>query len=132
MVMGKKVLVVDDDPDIRMLNKSIVEESGYTPIEAENGEEGLKMAKKENPDLIILDVLMPKQSGVRLYRDLVTHKSLKHIPIILLSGIAKSTFMRSQKALTQFGGAEVPEPEVYLEKPIEPEKLAIRIKEALG
>ena len=130
--MGKKVLVVDDDPDIRMLNKSIVEESGYTPIEAENGEEGLKMAKKENPDLIILDVLMPKQSGVRLYRDLVTHKSLKHIPIILLSGIAKSTFMRSQKALTQFGGAEVPEPEVYLEKPIEPEALAIRIKEALG
>ena len=114
------------------LIRALFEESGYTPIEAENGEEGLKMAKKENPDLIILDVLMPKQSGVRLYRDLVTHKSLKHIPIILLSGIAKSTFMRSQKALTQFGGAEVPEPEVYLEKPIEPEKLAIRIKEALG
>jgi twitching motility two-component system response regulator PilH len=132
MIMGKKVLVVDDDPDIRMLNKSIVEESGYTPIEAENGEEGLKMAKKENPDLIILDVLMPRQSGVRLYRELVTDKSLKDIPIILLSGIAKSTFMRSQKALTQFGGAEVPEPEVYLEKPIEPEELAERIKEALG
>jgi twitching motility two-component system response regulator PilH len=132
MIMGKKVLVVDDDPDIRMLNKSIVEECGYTPIEAENGEEGLKMAKKENPDLIILDVLMPKQSGVRLYRELVTDKSLKDIPIILLSGIAKSTFLRSQKALTQFGGAEVPEPEVYLEKPIEPEALAIRIKEALG
>jgi len=130
--MGKKVLVVDDDPDIRILNKSIVEESGYTPIEAENGEEGLKMAKKENPDLIILDVLMPKQSGVRLYRELVTDKSLKDIPIILLSGIAKSTFLRSQKALTQFGGAEVPEPEVYLEKPIEPEELANRIKEALG
>ncbi len=130
--MGKKVLVVDDDPDIRMLNKSIVEESGYTPIEAENGEEGLKMAKKEKPDLIILDVLMPKQSGVRLYRELVTDKSLKDIPIILLSGIAKSTFLRSQKALTQFGGAEVPEPEVYLEKPIEAEALANRIKEALG
>jgi len=132
MIMGKKVLVVDDDPDIRMLNKSIVEENGYTSIEAENGEEGLKMAKNENPDLIILDVLMPKQSGVRLYRELVTDKSLKDIPIILLSGIAKSTFLRSQKALTQFGGAEVPEPEVYLEKPIEPEELANRIKEALG
>jgi len=130
--MGKKVLVVDDDPDVRMLNKSIVEESGYTALEATNGEEGLKMAKKENPDLIILDVLMPKQSGVRMYRELVTDKSLKHIPIILLSGIAKSTFLRSQKALTQFGGAEVPEPEVYLEKPVEPEELAKRIKEALG
>ena len=130
--MGKKVLVVDDDADIRMLNKSIVEESGYTSIEAADGQEGLKMAKNENPDLIILDVLMPKQSGVRMYRELVTDKSLKSIPIILLSGIAKRTFLRSQKALTQFGGAKVPEPEVYLEKPIEPEELANRIKEALG
>ena len=131
-MMGKKVLVVDDDPDIRMLNKSIVEESGYTPIEAVNGEEGLKMAKKEKPDLVILDVLMPKQSGVRLYRELVTDKSLKGIQIILLSGVAKSTFLRSQKALTQFGGAEVPEPKVYLEKPVEPEELARSIKDALG
>ncbi len=130
--MGKKVLVVDDDADIRMLNKGIVEESGYTSIEAADGVEGLEMAKKENPDLIILDVLMPKQSGVRMYRELVTDKSLKHIPIILFSGIAKSTFLRSQKALTQFGGEKVPEPEVYLEKPIEPEELANRIKEALG
>jgi len=130
--MGKKVLVVDDDADIRMLNKSIVEESGYTSIEAADGQEGLKMAKNENPDLIILDVLMPKQSGVRMYRELVTDKSLKHIPIIILSGTAKRTFVRSQKALTQFGGAKVPEPEVYLEKPIEPEALANRIKEALG
>lgn len=131
-MMGKKVLIVDDDPDVRMLNASIVEEIGHTPLEAINGEEGLKMAKKKNPDLIILDVLMPKQSGVRMYREIVTDNSLKHIPIILLSGIAKTTFLRTQKALTQFGGAKVPEPKVYLEKPIEPEELAKWIKEVLG
>lgn len=130
--MGKTILVVDDDPDVRMFNVTVVEESGHTPIEAENGEEGLKLLRKEKPDLVILDVLMPKQSGIRLYRELKTDKKLKHIPVILLSGIAKRTFLRSQKALTAFGDAEVPEPEVYLEKPVEPEELAETIKQVLG
>ena len=122
--MGKKVLVVDDDPDVRLFNVTVVEENGYTPIEAANGEEGLEMVKKEKPDLVLLDVLMPKQSGIRLYRELKTNKALKDIPVVILSGIAKRTFLRSQKALTEFGGQEVPEPEVYLEKPVEPEELA--------
>ena len=75
---------------------------------------------------------MPKQSGIRLYRELKTDKSLKQIPVILLSGIAKKTFLRSQKALTEFGGAEVPEPEVYLEKPVEAEDLADTIRQVIG
>lgn len=129
--MGKKVLIVDDDPDVRLFNVTVVEENGYTPIEAANGEEGLAMVKKEKPDLVLLDVLMPKQSGIRLYRELKTNKALKDIPVVILSGIAKRTFLRSQKALTEFGGEEVPEPEVYLEKPVEPEELAQTIKSIL-
>jgi len=130
--MNKKVLVVDDDPDVRLINTSIVEENGYTPLEASDGEEGLKMVKKERPDLILLDVLMPKQSGLRLYRELMTNKSFEKIPVVILSGIAKKTFLRSQKALTEFGGASVPEPEIYLEKPVETEDLADTIKKILG
>ena len=130
--MGKKILVVDDDPDVRMFNTTVVEESGHTPIEAANGEEGLKIVKKERPDLVILDILMPKQSGIRLYRHLKTDKALKNIPVVILSGIAKRTFLRSQKALTEFGDEEVPDPEVYLEKPVEPEELAETIKNVLG
>ncbi len=61
-----------------------------------------------------------------------TNKALKNISVIMLSGIAKKTFLRSQKALTEFGGAEVPEPEIYLEKPVEPEELAEMIKKYLG
>jgi CheY-like chemotaxis protein len=57
-----------------------------------NGEEGLTRVKKEKPDLVLLDVLMPKQSGIRLYRDLKTDKSLMDIPVIMLSGVAKRTF----------------------------------------
>ena len=130
--MGKKVLIVDDDPDVRLFNTTVVEENGYTPLEASNGEEGLEMIKKSKPDLVILDVLMPKQSGIRLYRELKTNKSFKDIRVIVLSGIAKKTFLRSQRALTEFGDANVPEPEVYLEKPVEPEELAEEIKKILG
>jgi twitching motility two-component system response regulator PilH len=130
--MSKKVLVVDDDPDVRLFNVTVVEESGYTPLEASNGEEGLKILKEERPDLVILDVLMPRQSGIRLYRELKTDKSLKDIRVILLSGIAEKTFLRSQKALTEFGGEDIPAPEIYLEKPVEPEELAAAIKKFLG
>ena len=130
--MSKKVLIVDDDPDVRLFNATVVEESGYTPIEAANGEEGLKIVKKDRPDLVILDVLMPKQSGIRLYRELKTDRSLIGIPVIMLSGVAKRTFLRSQKALTEFGDKPVPEPENYLEKPVEPDELAREIKKLLG
>jgi twitching motility two-component system response regulator PilH len=130
--MSKKVLVVDDDPDVRLFSVTVLEENGYTPLEAEDGESGLKMIKAEKPDLVILDVLMPRQSGVRLYRELKTTKALKDLKVIILSGIAKKTFLRSQKALTEFGGAEIPEPEIYLEKPVEPDELADVIKQVLG
>jgi two-component system phosphate regulon response regulator PhoB len=130
--MSKKVLVVDDDPDVRLFSVTVLEENGYIPLEAEDGESGLEMIKSEKPDLVILDVLMPRQSGVRLYRELKTSKALKDVKIIILSGIAKKTFLRSQKALTEFGGAEIPEPKIYLEKPVEPEELAEVIKNVLG
>lgn len=129
--MGKKVLVVDDDPDVRLFSVTVLEENGYEPLEATNGEEGMQIVTKENPDLIILDVLMPRESGIRMYRQLQTDKNLKTIPIILLSGITRKSFLRSQKALTEFGGEPVPEPRIYLEKPVEPEELASAIEEAL-
>ena len=130
--MGKKVLVVDDDPDVRLFSVTVFEEHGYTPLEATNGEEGMNMVKQESPDLVVLDVLMPRESGIRLYRRLKTNKKFKDIPVIIQSGIAKRSFLRSQKALTEFGGAAVPEPDAYLEKPVEAEELASTIKKFIG
>lgn len=131
-MMNKKVIVVDDDPDVILFNSTVVEEGGYIPLVAKNGEEGLEIIKKERPDLILLDILMPRQSGIRLYHKLKTDESLKKIPVVVLSGIAQKTFLRSQKALTEFGDEKVPEPEVYLEKPVEPEELAKTLKDILG
>ena len=130
--MSKRVLVVDDDPDVRLFNTTVLEENGYTPLVATNGQEGLEIIRKELPDLVILDVMMPKQSGIRLYRELKTDKALKKIPVIILSGIAEKTFLRSQNALTEFGGEDVPPPETYIEKPVEPDELANVVKKVLG
>lgn len=130
--MGKKVLIVDDDPDVRLFNRTVLEEYGYTPLEAANGEEGMNLVKQENPALIILDVLMPRESGIRLYRKLKTDKKLSRIPVLVLSGIAERSFLRSQKALTEFGGEPVPPPEAYLEKPVEAEELAEAIGKIIG
>jgi two-component system, OmpR family, phosphate regulon response regulator PhoB len=130
--MSKKVLIVDDDPDVRLFNSTVVEENGYTPVEASNGEEALQIIKKEVPALVLLDVLMPKQSGIRFYRVLKTEKAFMGIPVIMLSGVAKRTFLRSQKALTEFGDMPVPEPESYLEKPVEADELAKEIKRFIG
>ncbi|MBT8350082.1 MAG: response regulator [Deltaproteobacteria bacterium] len=130
--MSKRVLCVDDDPDIRLFVVTVLEENGYTPLTATNGEEGLEIIKKERPDLVTLDVLMPRQSGIKMYRELRTDDSLKNIPVILLSGIARRTFLRSQEALTEFGSENVPEPEAYLEKPVEPEELAEMINKVIG
>ncbi|MEA3438290.1 MAG: response regulator [Thermodesulfobacteriota bacterium] len=130
--MGKKVLCVDDDPDIRLFVVTVLEENGYTPLTATNGEEALEIIKKERPDLVTLDVLMPRQSGIKMYRELKTDDSLKNIPVIILSGIARRTFLRSQEALTEFGSENVPEPAAYMEKPVEPEELAEMIKKVIG
>ena len=130
--MAKKVLIVDDDVDVRTFASSVVEDSGYKPEIAKDGEEGIGKVKEEKPALIILDILMPKESGIKMYRALKTDSQFSDIPVIVLSGIAKRTFLRSQKALDEFGDQPVPEPEAYLEKPVEPEELGAMIKKLLA
>ncbi len=130
--MSYKVLVVDDDQDVRSFVVTVLEENQYIPIEAEDGVEGLEMIIKEKPDLIILDVLMPRGSGIRLYRKLKTDENFSSIPVIMFTGIAMKSFLKSQKALDEFDGGEVPKPDIYLEKPVEPEELVQAIQKKLS
>jgi len=130
--MAKKVLNVEDDADTRTFVSTVLEENGYIPIMAVDGEEGMKKIKKERPDLIILDILMPRESGIKMYHELKLDPNLKDIPVAMLSGVSKRTFLRSQAALTEFGDETVPEPQAYLEKPVEPEDLAETLKKILG
>jgi two-component system, OmpR family, phosphate regulon response regulator PhoB len=130
--MVKKVLVVDDDPDVRSFVVTVLEENQYVPLVACDGVEGLEMIQKEMPDLVILDVLMPRGSGIRLYRQLKTDDTLKTIPVIMFTGIALRSFLKSQKVLEEFNGGKVPEPDIYLEKPVEPQELVDAIRKKLG
>ena len=128
----KKVLLVDDDVDVRKFVSKLVERAGYEVVEAKNGVEGMGTVREDKPDLIILDILMPKQSGIRMYRELKTDEPLRDIPVIVLSAIAPKTFFRSQEVLAEFAGQPVPEPEAYIEKPEEPEELIELMKKILG
>jgi CheY-like chemotaxis protein len=128
----KKVLLVDDDNDVTTLVSKLVESAGHEAVVAKNGVEGMSKVREDKPDLIILDVLMPKQSGIRMYREVKTDETLKDIPVIMLSAIAPRSFFRSQEVLDEFAGQSVPEPEAYVEKPEEPKELVALIKKILG
>jgi twitching motility two-component system response regulator PilH len=130
--MDKRVLIVDDDADIRTFCSTVVEDSGFKPEVAVNGEEALEKIRKEKPDLIILDILMPKESGIKMYREVKTDPALSDIPVMVFSGIAKRTFIRSQKALSESEGQTIPEPEAYIEKPVEPEEMEAMLKKFLA
>ncbi len=129
--MPAKILLVDDDPDVMLFNKTVAEENGFQTVTAANGEEGLALLEKEHPDLVVLDVLMPRQSGVKMYRAVKTEEKWRDIPVIILSGISRRSFLKSQEALTEFGEEKVPQPDAYLEKPVEAEELARTIQNSL-
>jgi two-component system phosphate regulon response regulator PhoB len=130
--MSKTVLSVDDEDHVREFVSTVLEENGYAPILATNGEEAMDIIKQQKPDLIIMDILMPKESGIKLYRKLKTSEGLKGIPVIIYSGVAKRTALRAQVAQTESRGESVPDPDAYLEKPVTPERLAATVKQILG
>jgi len=132
MLMGKTVLAVDDEAHARDFVSTVLEENGYTPILAENGEQAMEIMRQNKPDLVILDIMMPKQSGIKMYRELKSAESLRDIPVIIYSGILRRTLLRALATLTESSGESVPDPDAYLEKPVTPEHLAATIKKVLG
>ena len=129
--MAKRVLVVDDEKDMRVFMTTLLETSGYKPIAAEDGKQGLEMVRSKKPALIILDVMMPKESGIFMYRELKKDPELKDIPVIMVSALSKKTFFHSQKVLDEYEGGQIDEPAAYIEKPPEPEELLQVIKRIL-
>lgn len=129
--MAKKILVVDDELDMRIFISTLLETSGYKPLSAKDGEEGMEIACRNPPDLVILDVMMPRESGIQMYRKLKSDAALKQIPVIMLTALAKKTFFHSQRVLDEYEGQKMPEPEAYIEKPPEPEELLETVQKIL-
>ena len=119
----KKILIVEDELDLRIFLCNLLGNCGYEPLDAGDKTEGMKMAVREKPALIILDVTMPKESGIQMYRELQESDDLKNIPVIMVSTIDKKTFAFYQKFQRASRHTGVPEPGAYLEKPLEAEEL---------
>jgi len=128
----KRILIVDDELDMRTFLSTLLETTGYKPVVASDGLEGIRKARQIKPDLIVLDVMMPKEAGIQMYRDLRVDSELKDIPVIMLSGIAKKTFFHSQNVLDAYTGQSVREPDAYIEKPPEAEELLQSVRGLLN
>jgi len=129
--MAKKVLVVDDELHMRTFVTTLLETSGFKPLSAENGAQGLEITRQHKPSAIILDVMMPKESGIDMYRELKKDSALKDIPVIMLSAISKKTFFHSQTVLDRYEGKTIPEPAAYIEKPAEADELLEALQNSL-
>lgn len=119
----KTVLVVDDEMDMRIFLSTLLETSGYRPVVTRDGREGIAKARDMMPDLIILDVMMPGEGGVVMYRQLRTDQALKSIPVIMLSAVAEKTFSHYLKMINASMDKPLPGPDAYVEKPPEAEEL---------
>lgn len=129
----KKVLVVDDEPDMRVFVSTVVATMGLEALAAQNGEDALQKAGSDPPDLVILDIMMPKiEDGIQTYRRFRSDKTLSRIPVIILSAIAQKTFLHSIRILTPHQGGLLPEPDAYMEKPPDAGTLGKLIEEVLN
>jgi DNA-binding response OmpR family regulator len=120
---GPVILAADDDEDLLELVTFRLERSGYTVLQARDGEEAFQLAKEKKPDLAVLDVMMPKMDGFELTRRLRAEETTRRIPIILLTA-------RAQDADLQQGfdaGADD-----YIRKPFSPQELRARVQSILG
>jgi CheY-like chemotaxis protein len=117
--MSKKILVVDDEQDIRDYLSSYLEDEGFECRTAEDGLAAMDKVQADRPDIILLDLQMPEETGTGLYRKLHNKKELKDIPVIVISGLAGRDIAVSKS---------VP----VFEKPIDKEGLLATIKEMLA
>ncbi len=149
--MSKRVLLVDDDVNNVKYLSTVLKENGYTPLVAYDGVEGLAVAGQEKPDLIVLDVMMPRKSGFNVFVSLKKNEELKNIPIIMLTAISeiiedsrdksedelfeqmKDYFLEKMEKLVgryrEGGGIR---PERFIDKPIAPEKFVEAVSELIG
>ena len=130
---NKKILIVDDEADMRIYVSTVVETKGFEPMTARNGSEALSLARSEPPALIVLDVMMPQiEDGVQTYQKFKTDEILGRIPIIMLSAIAKKTFFHSIRMLNPHKGRTLAEPDAYLEKPPDADEIIRLIDDLLS
>jgi len=117
--MSKKVLVVDDEEDVRTFLTAVLRRHGYETLTAADGGEALEVARQEKPDLIILDLQMPHETGTGFYRKFSRGKEYENTPVIVVSGLAGRELA-------------VRKPVAVFDKPIDPDEFIAAVEKALA
>lgn len=124
--MAKRIVIIDDEKDMRTYLRTLFRKSGYETEEAENGDVGLEKVMAFRPDLVTLDLLMPKKTGVKCFHALKSADETKDIPVIVLTGLPRHQDL--------FGGdfAGAARPAAVVEKPIDPDAFLKKVREIIG
>lgn len=124
---AKRVLVVDDEPDVRSYLQAALEDAGFEVETAADGSEAMRAVARHKPDLISLDLVMPRHSGARFYHDLQKDRALSQIPVLIVTGHARDELGKADFAQMTLSG-----PGVYLEKPVSPGTYVSAVRQMLG
>ena len=148
--MAKQVLIVDDDANTVKYLSVVLSEHGYDPVAAYDGSEGLEKIKQAKPDLLVLDVMMPKKSGFTLFKQLKKDEQYKDIPILMLTGVAgvlddleshkDETFEKPYDSLREALKKKILEmrqeglirPEMFIDKPVDPDFFIAKVQQLIG
>ena len=128
----KRILVLDDEPNIVAYLETLLRDNGYETVSASDGKEGIEKARNGEVDLVCLDISMPEHSGVRFYRDLKDDPKLSAIPVVVVTAVTGfggdpepfKRFLSSRK--------QVPPPEGFLAKPIDKQEFLDTIAKILS
>lgn len=129
MANNMKILVIDDEYDVVKYLSMVLGDEGYEVLTARSGEEAALMLKHITPDLICLDIMMPKESGLKLYVELKKDRNKRDIPIFIVSAVERE---RDFDLRNYISDTDVPAPEKYIEKPIVVSSFLKAVNEALN
>jgi DNA-binding response OmpR family regulator len=121
--MKKKILVIDDEPNILVTMSARLVAMGYEVLTAQDGQEGLDRARKESPDAILLDLMLPRLDGYKVCRILKFDKAFGNIPVIIFSAKGSD----ADKKLAEQAGADA-----YIVKPFDPQSFTQTIQKLIG
>jgi CheY-like chemotaxis protein len=128
----RTILVVDDEPHVVAYLEMLLQDQGYATLSAADGREGLEKARAHTPDLICLDITMPGESGVRLYRELRQDPALASIPVVVVTAVTGlggdpepfRSFLSTRK--------QVPPPDGFFSKPIDRKEFVRKVRDLLA
>ena len=132
MADKKRILVVDDEPDVLQYLATFYQDNGYDVVTAKDGDEATQRFQSDTPDLISLDISMPGKTGVRFYREMKENPVTAGVPIIIVTAItgygddkdAFKNFISTRK--------QVPPPEGFISKPVDTDELLATVKKLIG